>query len=276
MIYDATDWPSLNYSDWTEEQLAKLPFLELLVLSFDGEASLHPGGRQSTERLFSILEPASDDYVLEVGCGSGRDLCSLVERYGCRAAGIDSSDLMVKFAKRTVEEAGLASKVNIFKDNIGGLSFKDNEFDAVIAQSVLATVIDKDKAATEILRVLKPNRRFGDIELTWIDKPDEDLIKRVEQRIGSFDRPLRLDQWIDLFKKVGFRETNIIFTSDDFGFPTDMLGMIKHNGFAQSMKLFRLVASRGNKINFAKRTEHIRWMKDSGKIGYGICLFEKN
>jgi hypothetical protein len=97
----------------------------------------------------------------------------------------------------------------------------------------------------------------------------------VEQRIGSFDRPLKLVGWIEQFKKAGFRETNI-FTSDDFGFPTDMFDMIKHNGFVQSMKLFRLIASRGNKINFAKRTEHIRWMKDSGKIGYGIYLFEKN
>lgn len=166
MTYDATDWPSLNFSDWTEEQLAKLPFFELLVLSFGGEASLHSGGRDSTERLLSRSRPTTDDHVLEIGCGSGRDLCSLVERYGCRAAGIDSSGLMVKFAKRTVEEAGLASKVTIFKDDIANLSFKDDDFDAVIAQSVLAAVIDKDKAAAEILRVLKPNGRFGDIELT--------------------------------------------------------------------------------------------------------------
>jgi hypothetical protein len=36
-----------------------------------------------------------------------------------------------------------------------------------------------------------------------------------------------------------------------------------------------LMMSRGNRINLAKRTEHVQWMKDSGKIGYGIYVFEK-
>jgi hypothetical protein len=52
--------------------------------------------------------------------------------------------------------------------------------------------------------------------------------------------------------------------------------VIKHNGgFVESMKLLMLMMSRGNRINLTKRTEHIRWMKDSGKIGYGIYVFEK-
>jgi hypothetical protein len=33
--------------------------------------------------------------------------------------------------------------------------------------------------------------------------------------------------------------------------------------------------SRGYRINLAKRTEHIQWMNNSGKIGYGIYVFEK-
>ena len=40
------------------------------------------------------------------------------------------------------------------------------------------------------------------------------------------------------------------------------------------MKLLMLMMSRGNRINLTL-TEHIRWMKDSGKIGYGIYVFEK-
>jgi len=68
--------PSLDFSLWTDEQLAKLPFIELLVLSFEGEASLHPGGGvASTERLFQQLSLTPKDYVLEIGCGSAKDLC---------------------------------------------------------------------------------------------------------------------------------------------------------------------------------------------------------
>jgi SAM-dependent methyltransferase len=261
---------------WTDEQLAKLPFLELLVLSFDGEASLHPGGVFSTERLFQKLSLGPNDYVLEIGCGSAKDLCRLVEKYNCRAIGVDSSDLIVKFAQDRVQKRGLDSKITIIKGDVANMNFfNDRQFDIVVAQSVLATILDKDKAATEVSRVLKSGGHFGDIELIWVDEPDDELVYNVEKRIGSFDRPLKLSEWIGLFKEAGFKETNI-FTSNDFGFPTDIFGVIKHNGgFVESMKLLMLMMSRGNRINLTKRTEHVRWMKDSGKIGYGIYVFEK-
>jgi SAM-dependent methyltransferase len=266
----------LDFFMWTDEELAKLPFLELLVLSFDGEASLHPGGVFSTERLFQKLSLGPNDYVLEIGCGSAKDLCRLVEKYNCKAIGVDSSDLILKFAKDRVRKTGLSSKITIIKGDITNMNFfLDGQFDIVIAQSVLATIPDKDKVATEVSRVLKSGGQFGDIELIWIDEPDDELVYNVEKRIGSFDRPLKLSEWIGLFKKAGLKETNI-FTSNDFGFPTDIFGVIKHNGgFVESMKLLMLMMSRGNRINLTKRTEHVRWMKDSGKIGYGIYVFEK-
>jgi SAM-dependent methyltransferase len=267
---------SLDFSLWTDEQLAKLPFIELLVLSFDGEASLHPGGVASTERLFGKLSISHEDYVLEIGCGSAKDLCKLVENHDCRAIGVDSSDLIVKFAENRVRKAGLCSKINVIKGDITNMNFfKDNQFDIVIAQSVLATIIDKNKVAREVSRVLKPGGHFGDIELVWIDEPDNKLVYNVEKRIGSFDRPLKSSEWITLFKEAGFKESDIL-VSKDFGFPTDIFGVIKHNGgFVESMKLLTLMMSRGNKINLTERTEHIRWMKDSGKIGYGIYIFGK-
>jgi SAM-dependent methyltransferase len=266
----------LDFFMWTDEELAKLPFLELLVLAFDGEASLHPGGVFSTERLFQKLTLGPNDYVLEIGCGSAKDLCRLVEKYNCRAIGVDSSDLILKSAKDRVRKTGLSSKITIIKGDVANMNFfLDGQFDIVIAQSVLATIPDKDKVATEVSRVLKSGGQFGDIELIWIDEPDDELVYNVEKRIGSFDRPLKLSEWIGLFKKAGLKETNI-FTSNDFGFPTDIFGVIKHNGgFVESMKLLMFMMSRGNRINLTKRTEHVRWMKDSGKIGYGIYVFEK-
>ena len=276
MSQQEDDLPPLDFFLWTDEQLAKLPFLELLVLSFDGEASLHPGGVFSTERLFQKLSIDPNDYVLELGCGSAKDLCRLVEKYNCRAIGVDSSDLILKFAKDRVRKLGLSSKITIIKGDVTNMNFfDDGQFDIVIAQSVLATIPDKGKTAREVSRVLKSGGHFGDIELIWIDEPDDELVYNVEKRIGSFDRPLKSSEWIGLFKKAGLRETSI-FTSNNFGFPTDIFGVIKHNGgFVESMKLLMYMMSRGNRINLTKLTEHVRWMRDSGNIGYGIYVFEK-
>lgn len=270
--------PSLDFSLWTDKELARLPFIELLVLSFEGEASLHPGGVASTEGLFQRLSVSHKDYVLEIGCGSAKDLCKLVENCNCRAIGVDSSDLIVKFAEDRVQKRGLSSQITVIKGDITNMNFfNDSQFDTVIAQSVLGTVLDKDKdkVVREVSRVLKSGGLFGDIELIWINDPDNELVYNVEKRIGSFDRPLKSNEWIRLFEEAGFKQSDI-FVSYDFGFPTDIFGVIKHNGgFVESMKLLTLMMSRGNKINLTERTEHIRWMKDSGKMGYGVYVFEK-
>src|ERR687892_2121446 len=118
MNQEEGDLPPLDFFSLTDEQLAKLPFLELLVLSFDGEASLHPGGVFSTDRLFQKLSLGPNDYVLEIGCGSAKDLCRLVEKYNCRAIGVDSSDLILKFAKDRVRTMGLSSKITIIKGDV--------------------------------------------------------------------------------------------------------------------------------------------------------------
>jgi SAM-dependent methyltransferase len=279
MDHEEPPLPTLDFSLWTNEQLAKLPFIELLVLSFEGEASLHPGGVGSTDRLFQKLSIDAEDYVLEIGCGSAKDLCRLVENYNCKAIGVDSSDLVVKFAEERVQKRRLSSQITIIKGDITNMNFFNNgQFDIVIAQSVLATVLDreKDKIAREVSRVLKSGGYFGDIELIWIDEPDNELVYNVEKRIGSFDRPLKSSEWVGLFKEAGLTETNV-FTSNDFGFPTDISSVIKHNSssFVESMKMLTLMMSRGHRINLTERTEHLQWMKDSGKIGYGIYVFEK-
>ena len=265
----------LEFSKWTEDQLAKLPFFELLVLALNGEATLHPGGVNATKRLFQGLELTSNDYVLEIGCGSGKDLCILVAKYGCRAVGIEYSDFLVKFATNSVQEAGLNSKISIMKGDVTNLDFGNEQFDLVFAQSVLATVAEKDKAAIEISRVLKPGGRFGDIEFTWLHEPDYDLVRNVEQRTGgSFDRPLTSEQWVELFSKIGFNMTQT-FTSTEFGFPTGLLGFIKQEGFIRSTKVLRLMFTREKRVHLRQRSEHVRWMIESGKIGYGIYVFKK-
>ena len=263
-----------DFSAWTEDQLRNLPFFELLVLAGNGEATLHPGGINATKKLFQDIALSSDDYVLEIGCGSGKDLCSLVRKYGCKAVGIDHSDFMVKFARHKVQQSGLSSEINIMKGDVTNLDFSDEEFNVIFAQSVLATVPDKSKAATEIARVLKPGGHFGDIEFTWLHEPDNELVSRVEERAGSIDRPLKSEEWVGSLTKVGFKPIST-FASSEFGFPMGPLGFIKQEGFLQGMKLTMLAIGRSSRTHLRERAEHAGWMKESGKMGYGIYVFRK-
>ena len=77
------------------------------------------------DRMIRDLNPAADDRVLELGCGTGRNLILAARRFP-RAAfyGIDISEEMLAVAKTNIERAGLSSRIHLAKADA-------TQFDAV-------------------------------------------------------------------------------------------------------------------------------------------------
>ncbi len=53
------------------------------------------------------------DRVVDLGCGDGRLLVDAVARHGCRGRGIERDRGLVELARRNVEHAGLADRIEI-------------------------------------------------------------------------------------------------------------------------------------------------------------------
>jgi S-adenosylmethionine-diacylgycerolhomoserine-N-methlytransferase len=66
------------------------------------------------DRMIRELHPEADDRVLELGCGTGRNLILAAKRFP-RAAfyGIDVSEEMLRTARHNVERAGLSSRIHL-------------------------------------------------------------------------------------------------------------------------------------------------------------------
>lgn len=102
------------------------------------------------------LNPLTNTKILDVGCGSGGELRNLM-RYGADPANLYGIDLIperVEIAKK------LSPNFNITEGSATELPFEDNSFDIVSQFTVFTSILDKDireKAASEMLRVLKPN-----------------------------------------------------------------------------------------------------------------------
>lgn len=92
--------------------------------------------------------------VLDVGCGTGRLAAALVERYGCKVWGIDSSPEMIEVARARVPP-GVGLRVGGAED----IAFKDGWFERVVMTLVLQ-LVDRPRAFAEIRRVLRPGGRF--------------------------------------------------------------------------------------------------------------------
>lgn len=139
-------------------------------------ALLHPEVRDRFYGCGSPLPPALlGACVLDLGCGSGRDVYLLSRQAGesGRVVGVDMTRAQLAVAQRHREfhahafghaQSNVEFKLGDLAD-LAALGIADASFDVVVSNCVLNLVPDKRAAFAEILRVLKPGGElyFSDV-----------------------------------------------------------------------------------------------------------------
>jgi len=121
------------------------------------------------DRLVKALELSGPERVLDVGCGRGLALIAVAKVLTTgKAVGIDlwsAKDLSGNNVSNALTNAaleGVADRVEVETADMRALPFANASFDAVISMTAIHNVPDRagrDKALTEIARVLKPGGR---------------------------------------------------------------------------------------------------------------------
>lgn len=95
--------------------------------------------------------------VLDLGCGAGLDLLLAAKMVGSkgRVIGVDMTDDMLKKAQENIDSSGYKN-IALKKGKIEDLPIESNSVDWVISNCVINLSFEKDKAFSEITRVLKP------------------------------------------------------------------------------------------------------------------------
>ncbi|UZE93851.1 MAG: class I SAM-dependent methyltransferase [Candidatus Pacearchaeota archaeon] len=91
------------------------------------------------------------DKVLDLGCGSGRDVVFLA-RNGFDVYGIDISKEAIKKARNKIKEKGLKAYFDV--GDLTALKFENNFFDAIYSNAVLNFTLLQE-SCSEIYRILK-------------------------------------------------------------------------------------------------------------------------
>lgn len=133
--------------------------------------SFHPGGVELTGRLATLLNLTPASVVLDVASGKGTSALYLAETIGCRVVGIDLSEANVKQAKAEASGRGLDGRAEFQVADAERLPFDDAAFDAIVCECAFCTFPDKQRAAAEFERVLKPGGRVGISDLTRTPEP---------------------------------------------------------------------------------------------------------
>lgn len=143
----------------------------------DGRVTIAPDGwpRDRFEAL--VWWSGTGERILDVGCGDGRVLYNLRERFR-ELHGTEVSDQRIMAAQNTLR--GLAH--NIHDGNVeSGIAYEDNFFDCVVSADVIEHLIDVRSALREMVRILRPG---GTLVLATPNVAG--LKKRIRLLLGKF------------------------------------------------------------------------------------------
>jgi SAM-dependent methyltransferase len=99
--------------------------------------------------------------VLELGCGNGKTLTSMI-RQGWRIVALDQSPQAVNLSRELLSASEQGSKVDLLVAQGCVLPFCFNSFDAIFAFHIFGHLWDKERRqmTSEVERVLRPNGKL--------------------------------------------------------------------------------------------------------------------
>lgn len=200
----ATGRPACEYVGYTAEELDPLP--PAALESFAGVA--HP--------FRADVIHAGDD-VLDVGSGSGTDalIASRIVGPEGTVIGLDMTRAMREKLEANAAVAG-ATNVRTLDGSAEEIPLPDASVTVVTSNGVLNLVPDKEKAAREIFRVLRPGGRIQ-ISDVVVASPPSDACRAKPQLwaeciVGAVTR----ERYLETLEEAGFVDLEVIQEVDYF------------------------------------------------------------
>lgn len=150
------------------------------------------------------------DSVLDLGSGAGNDCFVIRAIVGAtgKVTGLDFTDEMLHKARKNA--AGMEYENVVFvKGDIEEMPLPDNEFDVVVSNCVLNLVPDKNRAFSEIMRILKPHGHFCVSDVVTRGNLPKNLHKDAEMYAGCVSGAMEKDKYLKIIKVQGFTDMTL-------------------------------------------------------------------
>jgi S-adenosylmethionine-diacylgycerolhomoserine-N-methlytransferase len=143
------------------------------------------------DAMIAQLSPPSGGTVLEIGCGTGRNLIRVAHAYPtARLYGFDVSEAMLATARKSIATAGLAARIEVATADARHfeptLLFGRPRFDRVFVSYVLSMIPDWRDVLCQAVGCLAPGGALHIVDFGQ------------QQKLPQWFRPL-LFSWLDLF-----------------------------------------------------------------------------
>ena len=136
--------------------------LEVMVTRLEARGN-HPFFIKMLQEYLEAMDIDSAKTVLDMGCGTGVAARTIALRAGFsgKVVGIDLSSYLTEAATRLAEEDGVAGQIEFRTGDTQSLDLPDDQFDAVVAHTLVSHVGNPLAVVKEAARVVKPGGMVG-------------------------------------------------------------------------------------------------------------------
>jgi demethylmenaquinone methyltransferase/2-methoxy-6-polyprenyl-1,4-benzoquinol methylase len=117
-------------------------------------------------------------WILDIATGTGDVAIEMVYQgnHQRKVFGLDFSDSMIKKAKQKVFQKGLSQTITLSLGDALSLPFRDNTFTASLIAFGLRNIVQKERALSEMIRVVQTGGKVVVLEFTF---PRKGLMRRI-------------------------------------------------------------------------------------------------
>ena len=224
--------------------------------------SYHPGGLTLTKTLAKAANIRRGSAVLDVASGPGTSAVLLGTEFGANVLGVDIGMKTVEKAQANAAEHGLHN-IEFRVGDAERLPVRNNSIDVVVCECAFCTFPDKQTAANEMARVLKPGGRVAIADVVLDQDSISEGLKSLIGWVACVADAKPVEQYVGYLEAASFTVDSIERHDDAMA---EMIDAI--DARISALKIVNLLPEELDPDQAAQLLKESRQAVDEGAIGY--------
>ena len=175
-----------------------------------GEGFLSPGGYDEIDLVLNN-KSIENMTILDIGCGAGSAAFHFIKNHSVsHVTAVDVEKEVIDRANELKIKYNYEKLVNFKVIEPGPLAFKDSSFEMVFSKDTFLHIVDKEKLAEDLFRVIKPGGFLCVSDWMRVDdNPPSQLMRDYIKMEGLSMNMCSLQRYSKALKSAGFKNIQL-------------------------------------------------------------------